>query len=144
MKKILSIIFINLLIFYSFGVYGFSDINTKLKTQVSPGDYFRFINIDGRIRSYSIHIPPSYDNLVKMPIVFVLHGYPDKSQSIKTLSGMDDTADSEGFIVVYPNGETADIKALIISLTLFKTWGRVWNCWDINNVNDVNFFRFPY
>ena len=74
MKKILSIIIISLIICCGLGVQGSKIQNKNQNIQFSPGDYFRFINVNGRIRSYRIHIPPSYDNIYPMPVVFSLHG----------------------------------------------------------------------
>ena len=83
MKKILSknvmtifiiILFIELCFLSVLGVILPVEKNQEIKTSLSPGDNFRFLNVGGYIRSYRIHIPPSYENGNPLPIVFVLHG----------------------------------------------------------------------
>ena len=154
MKKILSIIIIGFLIGCSFGVQGFSKQDEELKKQITPGDYFRFINVDGRIRSYRIHIPPSYDNINPMPVVFSLHGsaFPavnSFTQEHYYCSDMDQKADKEGFIVVYPNGGFFLYRYLVdypfylsfIELLPILTFSRVWNFGNYSEVDDIGFIK---
>ncbi len=69
-----------------------------------PGTHRRTMQVDGVNRVYQIHIPPSYDPAVPVPLVLGLHsanhrGFhmdgPDKGISRK--------ADDEGFVAVYPS-----------------------------------------
>ena len=55
-------------------------------------------------RPYDIHVPPSYDGLLPVPLVFDLHanGATEKYQA--SISGFIEKADEEGFIVVHPQG----------------------------------------
>jgi len=143
MKKILPIIIIVIISINGFGVVASASIKEdKLieKPSLSPDDHFRFIMHGLRIRSYRIHIPPDYDENTPMPVIFVLHGHPHNSKIIKIQSEMDKKADEEGFIVVYPNGETTPFLSLIKNL-LSGVWSRWWNCWDFNRVDDVGFIR---
>ena len=126
MKKILSIIVITLLICCSFGVQGFSKNNECVRTQFSPGDYFRFIIIDGRIRSFRLHIPPSYNSQTPAPIVFSLHGHGANAWDMRRYTEFDDKSDEEGFIVVYPNGHF--VFKGYIELVLGLWYG--WNFWE--------------
>ena len=125
----------------------FFNINEK---SLTPGDYFRFINVDGCIRSYRLHIPLSYDGSNPVPIVFVLHGTGTpgvNSFTMKNGLDMDEKSDEEGFIVVYPNGEMFRFSYLlkrpapILDFYSIATVSRMWNCWDINNIDDVEFIR---
>lgn len=154
MKKILSIIIIGLLSGCSFGVQGFLKLNNDTTLQLSPGDYFRFINVDGRIRSYRIHIPPSYDDINAMSVVFSLHGsaFPavnSFTQENYYSSDMDQKADEEGFIVIYPNGGFFLYRYLIdypFYLSFFEllpllTLSRVWNFGNYSGVDDVGFIK---
>ena len=70
MNKILIIPVILFLIIGGLRVQGFSKQNYDSKLQIDPGDYYRFIYFDGRLRSYRIHIPPSYNDNDPMPLVF--------------------------------------------------------------------------
>ncbi len=154
MKKILSIVIICFLVGCSFGVQGFSIHNDDTKTQFSPGDYFRFINVDGRIRSYRIHIPPSYENSNPMPVIFSLHGdgFPavnSFTQEHYYATDMDQKADEEGFIVVYPNGGPFLYRYLVdypFYLSFFEllpllTLSRQWSYWNNSEVDDVGFIK---
>ena len=55
-------------------------------------------------RPYDLHVPPSYDGLLPVPLVFDLHanGATEKHQA--SISGFIEKADEEGFIVVHPQG----------------------------------------
>jgi polyhydroxybutyrate depolymerase len=61
---------------------------------------------DGLERTYHIHIPSSYNKSVSLPLVLALHGRGGNSESMIMVSrrGFDLLADTEGFIVVYPDG----------------------------------------
>jgi polyhydroxybutyrate depolymerase len=64
----------------------------------------RTIIHEGVEREYLVHIP---DNLTEdSPIVFVIHGFTDSAKQIMEYSGMNEVADREGFMVVYPQGTT--------------------------------------
>ena len=62
---------------------------------------------DNLERSFILHVP---DNLPaeNIPVVFVLHGYTSSAESIQWYAGMNDIADQNGFVVVYPNGTKDD------------------------------------
>ena len=154
MKKILSILIISILIICSFGVQGFSKQNNDLKTRITSGDYFHFIIVDGRIRSYHLHIPPSYNGEKPISMVFSLHGdgFPavnSFTQKYYYSSDMDQKADDEGFIVVYPNGGMFLYKYMVdypFYLSFFEllpilTFSRQWNHWNISDIDDVGFIR---
>jgi len=126
------------------------DENNGIKSSFVPGDYFRHIIADGRIRSYRLHIPPNYNDGNPMPIVFVLHGsgFGANSVSTKSYCDMDEKADEEGFITVYPNGEILRLStyikhpiAILWDLYALITHSREWNRWNENNVDDVGFIR---
>jgi polyhydroxybutyrate depolymerase len=78
-----------------------------------PNTHIRTIFHDGLDRTYRIHIPPSYNNSTKNPLVFVLHGgwaarsageRGEHMEEKTTLKGFNILSDNEGFIVVYPEG----------------------------------------
>lgn len=142
MKKILTIIVITLIICCSIGIQGFSKLNDDTITQFSTSDHFRYLKFDGRIRSYQIHIPPSYDGREPVPVVITLHGHPSWCMDPKFFTGFDEKANKEGFIVVYPNGHLAPLleRILIFFNTLFPI-ARLWNCWDYCDIDDVGFIR---
>jgi polyhydroxybutyrate depolymerase len=56
----------------------------------------------GETRKYQLHLPGSYDRSTPAPLIISLHGawlYPGMQMR---LTGWNDLADKEGFIVVYP------------------------------------------
>lgn len=59
---------------------------------------------DGLQREYASHFPPQYDGKTLMPLMVAIHGAAGTPQSIRELSGFDEIADREGFVVVYPEG----------------------------------------
>ena len=67
-------------------------------------DPLRKVNVDGRTRSYVLHLPPRYDPETPTPVVLVFHGAATNGYFIAHFSGMNEKADEAGFIAVYPNG----------------------------------------
>ena len=81
--------------------------------RLSPGDFVR--RVPGwPNRAYLLHIPTTYDCHVPAPVVLALHGGGSNKQVMRALtcpngdpnnpSCLDNLADREGFIVVYPDG----------------------------------------
>lgn len=71
---------------------------------LGPGDHFRTLNVDGRERSYLVHLPPQYDPDKPSPVVLAFHGAGMNGPIMALASGLSAKADQAGFIVVYPNG----------------------------------------
>jgi polyhydroxybutyrate depolymerase len=71
---------------------------------LGPGKHVRTLTMGEQKRSYSVHVPPSYDPKKPMPVVLVLHGAAMNGAVMEWVSGMSDKADDAGFIAVYPNG----------------------------------------
>jgi polyhydroxybutyrate depolymerase len=73
----------------------------------SPVGSFRgSITWDGLTRNYLIHVPPAWDQSSHLPLVLALHGGNGTADDMvrMTRGGFDRLADTEGFIVVYPEG----------------------------------------
>lgn len=82
-----------------------------------PGDYppdiaaETYLEISGvpgqgsYIRQYKVHVPPSYDSNVPMPVVFCIHGL-FQTPVLFCVNGTDwvDKANEAGFILIMPNG----------------------------------------
>ncbi|RZV50172.1 MAG: hypothetical protein EX268_17605 [Deltaproteobacteria bacterium] len=62
------------------------------------------LEFDGMVRSYEMHVPPSYDGMTPTPLVLNFHGFTSSGLGQQESSNMDATADAEGFLAVYPNG----------------------------------------
>jgi hypothetical protein len=88
---------------------------------------------DGESRSYRVHVPPGYDGLTPVPLVFVFHGGGGSGEQIELRSsGMNEIADREGFVAVYADG-TGTIR----------TWNAGGCCGSAarDEVDDVGFVR---
>lgn len=93
------------------------------------------IEIDGRTRTYFVHVPPNYDGTVSVPLVLLLHGGTQSVLSAERMSGMSRLADRENFILAYPTGTSRSGRT--------PTWNSG-NCCGYalrNNIDDVAFLR---
>ena len=71
---------------------------------LGPGFHARAIEVDGRSRSYFVHVPASYASDKPTPVVLVLHGSVTNGAIMAVFSGLNNKADEAGFLAVYPNG----------------------------------------
>ncbi len=58
----------------------------------------------GQARTYALYVPTSYDPAVPMPVVVLLHGRWGTGAGTADYTGMNQIAEREGFIGVYPDG----------------------------------------
>ena len=95
------------------------------------------IEVDGRTRTYFVHLPPGYDGHTALPVVLVLHGATESPEGVERLSGMSAEADKKNFIAVYPRGTGRENPASL------PTWnsGNCCGYAQLNHVDDVGFFR---
>ncbi len=95
------------------------------------------IIIDGRERTYTIHLPEKYYNdETEKPVVIGLHGTGGSGAQFENDYAFSGKADEAGFIAVYPDGvQKADGRLTI------RTWN-AGSCCDYamySNVDDVKF-----
>lgn len=103
--------------------------------QLAPGDHVRTIEVDGRTRTFTVHVPPSYDGSRPVPVVLAFHGGGANAASMIRFSGLSQKADEAGFLAVYPSG-TGRLPRIL-------TWN-AGNCCGYamrNKVDDVAFVR---
>ena len=62
-------------------------------------------------RDYIVHVPGGYDGRTAVPLVLSLHGATTWPALQKNLSGWNDTADRNGFIVAYPGAANVVLRA---------------------------------
>jgi polyhydroxybutyrate depolymerase len=88
------------------------------------------LELDGVMRSYELHVPPSYDGTTPLPLVLSFHGYTSTGLAQEESTEMNDLADREGFVVAYPNG-------------LYNSWNAGTCCGQAaeRGVDDVGFTR---
>ena len=72
-------------------------------SSAAPGTKTVQVMSGGLSRSYILHIPPGYDGK-PAPLVINMHGFLSSASQQEAWSAMDTVADSENFVVVYPNG----------------------------------------
>ena len=58
----------------------------------------------GQRREYQLYVPRSYDRTRPTPLVISMHGAAGWPVQQMNLSGWNQLADSQGFIVAYPSG----------------------------------------
>lgn len=90
----------------------------------------------GEERTYTLHVPKGLDASKPAAVVFVFHGGGGNADIMMRVSGFNDIADEEGFLVVYPNGSGRFDENLL-------TWNGGTCCGfaQENNVDDVGFVR---
>ncbi len=71
---------------------------------LKPGDHTRNLKVDGKDRSYLVHVPKKYDGKTPSPVVLALHGAAMNGPMMAVFCGLNKKADDAGFIVVYPSG----------------------------------------
>jgi polyhydroxybutyrate depolymerase len=81
----------------------------------------------GMSRSYLLHIPPGYDGMKPLPLVFDVHGYTSFASEQMMRSKWDKMADKEGFVLIDPEGVN-------------KSWN-AGSCCGGNGQDDVKYFR---
>lgn len=102
---------------------------------VGPGDHTRTLDFGGRTRSYIVHVPPKYDAKQPIPVVLAFHGGGSNADQMVRFCGLNEKADKERFVAVYPNG-TGRLERML-------TWNGG-NCCAyamLNKVDDVGFTR---
>ena len=86
--------------------------NRSASTSVPPqnplsagtGSTDETISSGGVTRHYILHVPSTYQQGSAVALIINFHGFDSNSQQEENLTGMSAKADSEGFIVVYPDG----------------------------------------
>lgn len=80
---------------------------------LGPGDHTRKLTVDGRARTYLVHVPKKYDPKTPTPVVLALHGAAMDGSMMVWFSGLNKKSEDSGFIVVYPSGT---------GVGSFRTW----------------------
>ena len=59
---------------------------------------------NGEQRSYNYYVPTTWNNTQQVPLLFVLHGLTQTGSGVMDITGFNDIAEQNNFIVCYPNG----------------------------------------
>jgi polyhydroxybutyrate depolymerase len=73
----------------------------------SAGFQSASLTSDGRVRTYWLYVPPSYDGKAPLPLVIVLHGGGGNATQVAANTRFNAEAAKSGFIVAYPDGTSA-------------------------------------
>jgi polyhydroxybutyrate depolymerase len=101
--------------------------------RLAKGGGEKQLRFQRQVRSYRVHVPPSYTGKRPVPLVIVMHGATSKAEWMENDTGFSDKADREGFIVIYPNGSGRS-----------QNGGHFWNSGRLRlptNADDVGFIR---
>jgi len=102
----------NKIIFYSFIVSLIvlsgcnKDDNNKSSCYSNPD--VQTIMHDGENREYVLYVPNSYNGTSPIPLLFNFHGFGDNATDYMNNADMRSEAESETFILVYPQGSCSD------------------------------------
>ncbi len=88
-------------------ILGFLSADKVKDPNAVQRDYSGSLEFGGITRVYHIHIPPSYDRRNPAPLLFAFHGLGGDGKWMENETKLNETADQEGFIVVYPDGYKA-------------------------------------
>ncbi|HET6611635.1 MAG TPA: PHB depolymerase family esterase [Kofleriaceae bacterium] len=76
-----------------------------------PADNVWTLEVDGRERSFRVHVPATYDPAVRTPLVLNFHGFTSNAAQQELLTLMPIKADDAGFITVAADGVGASWNA---------------------------------
>jgi polyhydroxybutyrate depolymerase len=77
---------------------------TAPKKVISKTDDSGKLTHNGKLRTYELFTPSSYNANRPMPLVIVFHGHNGTGASIAEVTSFNKLAQEKGFIVVYPDG----------------------------------------
>ena len=107
------------------------------------GSYVFTLTFDGVHRDYRLHVPPAAASGKPLPLVLNLHGATQNAQLEEITSDMDPNADTNGYLVAYPNGTR--ISKVLTPDPVAKNAQYGWNagmCCGLpvtEHINDVGF-----
>ena len=104
---------------------------------LNHGQSLRSLSYGGIQRDYILYVPDSTDFGKPVPLVFALHGGTGNAENFIETSGLNEVADQQGFIVVYPNGTGR------LGIDKLLTWNGGTCCGyaQLENIDDVGFVR---
>jgi polyhydroxybutyrate depolymerase len=92
------------------GVVVWAKVCTERAQAIPPGHEQLTLKVGNLDRSYLLHIPSGYEKTEPLPLVIMLHGMGGTALLSQRETGWSAKADSENFIVVYPEATRPDQK----------------------------------
>lgn len=80
-----------------------------------PGQYLEMIKSGGETRWFAVYIPENYQHGSLTPLVLNFHGAGSTFQQQALISGMNDKAETDGFVVVYPQALPANANVWFLA-----------------------------
>ena len=77
---------------------------------LTPGNHQRAIEFGGQARPYLVHVPKGYDPATPTPVVLALHSFATPAFLMPGFTGLNDTSERAGFVVVYPQGTGTPVR----------------------------------
>lgn len=71
---------------------------------LKPGEHVRSVKVEGRRRTYIVHVPRKHDTSKPAPVVLAFHGAGMNGSGMMAFTGLNKKADEAGFLAVYPDG----------------------------------------
>lgn len=78
--------------------------NEDEQTTQPRADADGLLQIDDLTRAYDLYVPSSYTKETPVPLVLAFHGSGGNGRAMEQLTGLNQLAEQENFIVVYPDG----------------------------------------
>ncbi len=78
-----------------------------LAQSAGAADFTHKIIVGKDERSFFVHVPDNVKDRRNLPVVIVMHGGGGDAAGVRRQTGMDEVADRNGFIAVYPQGTPA-------------------------------------
>ncbi len=105
-----------------------------LAKPTGPGNHTYELQHGGVSRSFLLHVPKSFKQ--QMPLVIAIHGGGGDGKGMQTISGWDEKAEAEGFLVAYPDGVGKQLNDKTLG-----SWngGRCCPPASTDNIDDVGF-----
>jgi poly(3-hydroxybutyrate) depolymerase len=67
----------------------------------APDDVKEQIKVDGKGRTFELHVPKNYDGHSPLPVVYMMHGLTENMDMMREYSNMDKLSYEKGFAVAY-------------------------------------------
>jgi predicted esterase len=100
-----------------------------------PGDHDYSLTVEGKQRTFEVHVPEGYDGKQPLPVMYVMGGVGGDIAHMKSESKMNDVADEKHFAVVYLQALPKDYN---------------WTSWNLdhgsltkkdNSYDDLNYIK---
>jgi polyhydroxybutyrate depolymerase len=77
---------------------------------VTSGRSTRVLISSGVERCYLLYAPPGFSPEEKLPVVVAFHGFAANAQGFRSMTGWEDVAEREAFLVVFPHGSSFPLR----------------------------------